>query len=327
MGGIGMIAAVLASIDPQVTGSAVHSVMSAVTTDSPAVATSISVPLTVEYIAVMVGAMAGAATAFDKKLDIMGAVVLSLATGFGGGLIRDIMLPNASVYMLDNPLAIIMATALGLIAYYFRHLFNKMSMPMFWLDIIAVALFAFLGAEKAIHAGYTPIPCAVLGAITAVGGGFLRDICTGSTPELFKPGNFYGIAAVAGATSYVTLLELHVIKVAAAVVCVVVTIALRYLSIKLNWRTQDPIDYSQQLLKPIKRVLRHPDGSQTVSSGTVDTESLTKPSRLIVVDKKAVLVVHDVVDEEKEGAEKPAAHEGHAAHERRDERSKRDASA
>lgn len=268
------------------------------TTQLPADATSMVLPVSVEYIACIVAAMFGAAVAYDRQLDIVGAVFLALLTAFGGGLLRDMMIPGANVYFLDTPGAVISSIIAGLLVFYFRTIFNHISSPMFWLDIISVALFAFLGAEKGLLYGCNPFACIMLGTITAIGGGFLRDASTGNTPQIFKPSNFYGIAALAGAIVYIVLTELHVVKVIGMFACVAVTMLLRYLSVKLNWRTTTSVDYSRYVLTPIKRIMHFPDGSQTVDTQRAhDLEELaeiTEPSKLIVIDKNSLIVVSDV---------------------------------
>ena len=250
--------------------SIVNGLMSNVITTSPINSTYVNVPQVLEYLAVITGCMYGASAAFDKKLDIMGAMTLSLINGFGGGIIRDILIPSTSVYFLDTPSAVVMGLLFG----------------------------AFLGAEKAVAAGYAPISCMILGFITSVGGGYLRDISLDDTPSMFKAGNFNAIAALAGAVVYVGLIELHVVKIFAVVCCVLTTIGLRGFSIIFNWRTQDPVDYSEHVLKPIKRIFRYEDGSQDLAETTAEAREIyhANPADLLVFDKNAVLVVHEIAD-------------------------------
>lgn len=262
----------------------------------PHTSASISFPVAVEYIAVIVGACFGAALAFDKKLDIIGAIILGLITGFGGGIIRDTLIPGASVYFLNTPNAVLLSTLAAIMVYYFRSIFTHFSSTMLWADTIALALFAILGAEKGLIYNYNPIACILLGAITAVGGGLLRDIFMGETPQLFKQSNFYGICGLLGAAIYIFGCELWIIKPISAALSAVGSIGLRWLSIHYNWRTHEPFDYSHKLLKPIKRILRYTDGVQEVKSHVSDEKIKQKvqPAELIVIDKDQVLVVHEI---------------------------------
>ena len=79
----------------------------------------------------------------------------------------------------------------------------------------------------------------VLGVITAVGGGALRDICTGETPAIFKPGSFYAISAFFGAAFFVACECLGVPLLASSIGCVVISFALTLLSRRFNWRTRE----------------------------------------------------------------------------------------
>lgn len=290
-----IIATSIASLD---SSSLIDGLMSNVITSSPVNATYVNIPAILEYIAVITGCMYGASTAFDRKLDIMGAMTLSLINGFGGGIIRDILIPSTSVYFLDTPSAVVIGLFFGVLIYYFRSLMNLMDKPLQMVDTISMALFAFLGAEKAVAAGYAPISCMILGFITSVGGGFLRDISLGDTPAMFKAGTLYAVAALAGAVIYVTLIEIHVVKIIAVVICVISTVGLRGFSILFNWRTQDPVDYSSHVLKPIKRIFRYEDGSQDLAETSVEAREIyhANPADLLVFDKNAVLVVHEIAD-------------------------------
>lgn len=276
----------------------VSEVMTHIMAETPEQAGTISLPLAIEYIAVIVGAIAGSATAWDKGLDIVGAVVLGLLTGFGGGLIRDVLINGANVYFIDTPGAVVLCTLASIIVYYFRNLFNHLNAPLFLLDTLALALFAFVGAEKGLSYGVNAISCMMLGAITGFGGGLMRDVCMGEMPQLFKQSNFYGICGIAGAAIYVLGVEAHLMKPVAALISSLCTVGLRLGSIKYNWRTQAPVDYSQHLLKPIKRIMRYNDGVQEVhtdtSLGIMETPEEAAPSQLIVIDKNEVLVVHEV---------------------------------
>lgn len=262
----------------------------------PHTTASVNFPVIVEYIAVIVGACFGAALAFDKKLDIIGAIILGLITGFGGGIIRDTLIPGASVYFLNTPNAVLLSALAAIIIYYFRSIFTHLSTPMLWADAVALALFAILGAEKGFIYNYNPIACILLGAITAVGGGLLRDIFMGETPQLFKQSNFYGICGLLGAAVYIFCCEAWITKPVAATISAICSIGLRWLSIRYNWRTQEPVDYSHKILKPIKRILRYSDGVQEIKNHISDEkiEHKAQPAELIVIDKDQVLVVHEI---------------------------------
>lgn len=279
-------------------------------TDPETDTTSLNLPLAVEYLAVIVGACIGSALAWDKGLDIIGAVILGILTGFGGGIIRDMLISGANFYFIDTPIAVILSMLAAIAVFYFRRIFSHLEKSIFWLDTLAMALFAFVGAEKALLYGLNPFAAIMLGAITAFGGGFTRDVSLGEIPQVFKQGNYYAICGIAGAASYVFAYELGFIKPAAALMSTIIAVGLRWASLKYNWRTQAPVDYSQHLLKPIKRIMRYSDGVQEVQNDSEAAHLAEKnnPSQLIVIDKNQLLVVHDIdksSDEDKDYSAEP----------------------
>ena len=102
--------------------------------------------------------------------------------------------------------------------------------------------FALAGTVKAWNADVGIVLAIVLGTVTAVGGGALRDICTGQTPVIFKPGTFYAISAFLGAAFYVACVALGAPILLASIGCVVVSFALTLLSRRFNWRTRQKDD-------------------------------------------------------------------------------------
>ena len=221
----------------------------------PITSQNFTLPVAIELFAAVMGAIAGALRGCLNKLDWIGVCFLALATALGGGLLRDMIMPTNSVYMLDNPIAVITCVSVALLVFYFSGLFESNRMPMIIADIISVGLFAFLGAEKALVHGYSTLPCILMGVLTAVGGGALRDICLGETPQIFRQSNYYAVASIAGSITYVGLVELHVIKAVACIACVAVTLALRLLSIKYNWQTPGPYDLSHHVKRPLKQLM------------------------------------------------------------------------
>ncbi len=121
------------------------------------------------------------------------------------------------------------------------------------LDIFAVGLYAATGADKALAYGFNPLICVTMGFFTGVGGGMLRDICLGQTPRIFQRSNFYAVAAIAGAAVYVALAGAGISHVAAVVVCVVVTMALRWVSLKFNIMSPTDVDLTKVDLSRVVR--------------------------------------------------------------------------
>ena len=238
-------------------GGAADALANVLLTSSDPTAAAVALPAWLELGAVVAGSVSGALEACRKRLDIIGVCVLALITALGGGLIRDMILPTNQIYMLDTPIAVVLCLIVGLAAFFFAGLFYKLDKPIAVFDIISVAAFTIAGADKALMLGYGIIPCVLMGVLTGVGGGFVRDICLGRIPNIFRSSNFYAVCSLAGAVVYYTMVELHVVKLGAAVACIVVVVGLRWLSLKYNLITMAPVDLTPKIMGPLGQLKHH----------------------------------------------------------------------
>ena len=192
-----------------------------------------------------------------RHLDAVGFIGLALLCGLGGGLIRDVMMQVDSVYMLDSPFAIPASVATGLIAFLFPQPLDRAGSLLEWLDIMAVALFALVGTDKAIVYGFYPASCVLMGIMTGVGGGMLRDVFLGEVPRIFQKSNLYALCALAGGVAYyLAVVCLSINKLWGSVICVAVTICLRRWSLRFNVQTPADVDLGPRVAAPVKRAAR-----------------------------------------------------------------------
>lgn len=217
---------------------------------------SVAIPLAFELLAVVVAAATGALTARENKLDLVGAIGLAVLVSLGGGLIRDVILQEGNVYILRQPLALPVAVATAAAVFTFPVMVEKPDRLVAILDIFSVGLFAVMGADKTMLYGYPAITCVMMGFFTAVGGGLLRDVCLARVPYIFQRSNLYAIAAIAGALTYIVLVQcLDIWNIAAAVISVAVTMAVRWWSIRYNIMSPTEVDL-HKLPEPVKKVAR-----------------------------------------------------------------------
>lgn len=218
---------------------------------------AVSLPTWVDLASVIVGSAGGVLVARARHLDAVGFVGLALLCGLGGGLVRDVMMQVGSVYMLDSPFAIPASVATGLLGFLFPRLLDRVPNILEWLDIIAVALFALVGTDKALVYGLLPASCVLMGIMTGVGGGMLRDVFLGEVPRIFQRSNLYALCALAGSTVYyLTVVLLSVSKLWGAVLCVLVTIGLRRWSLHFNVKTPADVDLAPRVVAPVRRAAR-----------------------------------------------------------------------
>ena len=180
-------------------------------------AVAMSLPAWLDLASVVVGAISGVFVARERRLDPVGFVGLAILCGLGGGLIRDMMMQTGGVYMLDSPYAIVAVVATALLAFFFPGPFDRFPALIEWVDIVSVGLFALMGT------------------ITGVGGGMLRDVFLGDVPRIFRPSNYYALCALAGAaTYYLAVVGTSIEKLWGAALCVCVTVTLRRWSLRYN---------------------------------------------------------------------------------------------
>ncbi len=188
------------------------------------------------YIADLMGvavfAIAGTLLAFRKQMDGFGVVVLASVTAIGGGTTRDLIL-DAPVFWLDDPtyFIVIGAAALGTIIW----LRFKAYIPLNRLliaDALGIAFFTVLGTEKALQAGVSPMVAIILGTMTAVFGGLLRDVMARDIPMVLKS-ELYATTCIAGAIVFVVLYDLN--QSIAMVPAMLTTLVLRFGAIRYHW--------------------------------------------------------------------------------------------
>lgn len=191
----------------------------------------------IDNFSVVVGVLCGSLFAVKRKLDIVGVISLGIVTGYGGGVIRDILLHDQGFFIMDNPELILICIVLGSIVSIFRKQLMGLEAHLFHVDAFSMALFALAGSSKAWAAGTGVVITILLGGITAVGGGVLRDISTGETPSVFQSSNFYAVSGVAGSAAYVALSVCGLPTPVPDIACVATAFALTALSARFGWRT------------------------------------------------------------------------------------------
>jgi uncharacterized membrane protein YeiH len=200
-------------------------------------ATEFTIPLWADLLAVGVGALQGAmfASGFrDRRLDLLGVAIIGVATGVGGGLLRDMLLATVPVALSTNwylPITIV-AALLGMLL---ARLFTRLDPLITLLDALTIGLFGAIGTTKALSFGLPEIPAIFVGVISAVGGSILRDVLLTLPIAVMHVGSLYAVAAGAGTVALVVLVDLGTPITVAAIVCVVVTTVIRLLAVRFGW--------------------------------------------------------------------------------------------
>ena len=180
-------------------------------------------------VAVAVSALTGVLDAGRKRMDLVGAVMVGMATALGGGTVRDVLL-DRPVFWISDQNALIAAFATSLFIFFaVRGL--KLPQRLFLIpDAIGLALFTIAGTQVALQ-WHTPwLAASLLGVTTGVVGGVLRDVLCNEVPLVFVRGELYASAAWAGALALIGLQELGVSPVIAAWAGMAVVLAARLLA-------------------------------------------------------------------------------------------------
>ena len=217
---------------------------------------ALTIPFWLELAAALTGGLSGAMSAVRARYDIFGVACIAIITGLAGGIMRDILLQNYGIYAFQKPTLIIACAIAGVVVFYFGKLATYLDPIVDLLDNLSVALWAVISVSKSLSAGLDIIPSIILGTITAVGGGILRDICMNREPEAFQAGALYGSAALVGCIVYALMSQNHILDNYAALSCVVLVLGLRYASLFFGWRTKPPRDYSDVVTRAVSKPVR-----------------------------------------------------------------------
>jgi uncharacterized membrane protein YeiH len=204
-------------------------------------------PLYIGLAATFLGALSGSIFSGERKFPITGVLAIAIAVGLGGGIIRDVLLgvvPVAFTSAWYLPTAI----AAAFIGFFFASLARLGNILILVLDPIWMALFAVIGAQKALNADLSPFAAMFIGCVTAFGGGVLRDLLSHEKPELVKPGPINYAAAMLGSILYVLLVYYaHLDKVPSEWITIVFVFSLRMLSLKFGIKAPQPVDLAAKL--------------------------------------------------------------------------------
>ncbi len=205
-------------------------------------ATEFHVPVYFDYLATFSWALSGAIVALCKRCDIVGLFVLALLTSVGGSILRDGVFLQRTPPVLTDPVYLPLITlATLLIALLHQRITNLpvVDKLVSTIDAIGTPAFAVVGMQLALRAGI-PLPGVVLvGAVSGVGGGVLRDVIVRDIPLILQPGQFFAVVLVVASLAFLALtLALGIDTVPAAWATISLFFVVRMLTLRYNWQTR-----------------------------------------------------------------------------------------
>ena len=189
----------------------------------------------IDFIGTFAFAISGATAGARKGLDLFGVLVLAFAAATAGGIARDTMLgATPPVALVDGRYLAVSALA-GLLTFYRYDTIERLRNPVQLFDAIGLGLFAVIGAGKALAYGVGPVGAVMLGVLTGIGGGIVRDVLVMQVPGVLQR-ELYAVAALLGAAVVVCgdalSLQATPVAVAGAVAC----FALRFMAMRYGWQ-------------------------------------------------------------------------------------------
>ena len=187
-----------------------------------------------DFIGTFAFAISGGLLAVRHRLDLFGVLVLSFAAATAGGMTRDVILGVTPVAVADwRYLALSLAA--GLLTFFRHEQVERMRNPVQISDAVGLALFAVIGSDKALHAGIGPVGAVMMGILSGIGGGIVRDVLVAQVPTVLRY-ELYALAALAASLVMVAGHAFGLPDAPVAVVGATLCFTLRWLAIRRGWR-------------------------------------------------------------------------------------------
>ncbi|HTD03315.1 trimeric intracellular cation channel family protein [Undibacterium sp.] len=192
----------------------------------------------VEVGGIIAFALSGFIEARMKKMDAVGVFTVAFITAFGGGTLRDLLLDRRPLFWVEHQEYPILVFVLALGATPFlRHLrSNATERAIIYADALGLGLFSVGGASLALEGKMPLFICVMMGVITGIFGGVLRDVICNEIPLVFRRGQLYATCSFTGCWAYLLLNRLKVSETLAVAMGILITFTLRMLAVRFNWK-------------------------------------------------------------------------------------------
>lgn len=195
------------------------------------------VTLWIELLAAGLGGIQGALVAAaqkDRRIDVLGVIVIGITTSLGGSLLRDIVLNQPPVVVWVNGYLLV-AGASALVGMALQRLFVRVDPLITGLDAVVMGIFGAIAASKALSLGVGSVGALVVGVIGAIGGGMLRDVILNRPISVLHVGTLYAVAAGAGVTTLILLVRFDTPIPVAGLISAAVTTVVRLAAVRFGW--------------------------------------------------------------------------------------------
>ncbi|MDX2362644.1 MAG: trimeric intracellular cation channel family protein [Crocinitomicaceae bacterium] len=187
-----------------------------------------------DVIGTFVFAISGVMAAVERKFDLFGAIILGFVTAVGGGTMRDVLIGATPVGWMNNDLYVWIILSSIPVAYFFSKILRLLRTTFLMFDTIGIGVFTILGIEKSLAIGLSPLVALMMGVVSAVFGGVLRDVLSGQVPLIFRH-EIYAFACVFGGVVYLTFKHFGAQPELSLVVSILTVITMRLMAIRKGW--------------------------------------------------------------------------------------------
>lgn len=181
-------------------------------------------------------AVSGSLLAAQRQFDIVGSLLLGTCVGLGGGILRDVILDVGVPRAFDSPVYLLPPVLAAVVVYFFARVVHRFHDVLITFDAAGMALFAVTGTLVSLAAGMNPAASAILGLVTAVGGGVIRDVVANDVPQIFRARGLYAIPALLGAALTSLLSWAGWFNLGTGAAIAVLVFVLRMVSLRYRWQ-------------------------------------------------------------------------------------------
>jgi uncharacterized membrane protein YeiH len=196
--------------------------------------------LVLDLLGVFAFALSGGLVGVKKGLDLFGVLVLAGAAALGGGVMRDVLIGDFPPVGISDWRLIGCAIVAGLVTFVYHPGVERVSRQVRVLDAVGLAVFAIGGSVKALGAGMDPLASVIVGGITAVGGGIVRDVLAGQVPEVLRR-EMYALPALLGSALVVAAHHYDLLTPVVIWACVALVFAVRMVAVVLDVHAPKPL--------------------------------------------------------------------------------------
>jgi uncharacterized membrane protein YeiH len=192
-------------------------------------------PIVLDLTGTFVFALSGALAGARRELDLFGVLVLSFAAGNSGGITRDLLIGAVPPGAVGDWRYLGVSLLAGVVTFYCSPLIVRMSSPILIFDAAGLALFAVAGSSKALLFGLNPVMATMLGVVTGIGGGMVRDVLLAEIPTVLRA-ELYAVAALVGSAIVVVGHMMQLPVAAVTSMALISCFLLRVMAIRRGWR-------------------------------------------------------------------------------------------